>query len=752
MTVPMGHGPDNSSPVPSSLLSASDQGILLRSAVDPAMSAAQTRGCDIWFPGLGGHPDGMVRSCDACRLTGRPKYMGMGGHTPQPDILYDAGPGTTLMYVEGVLKSLCAAQAVPEAGLAYTVAFINGSDGINKKTRAAVALQAPGRDVVVILDSDIDSNPNVARSSVRIDGHLREAGAASVRFARVPRVDDSPTTGLDDYLASLPSASRGDALRSLEESAPPDMLVPSAFTEHAASLPGAADRSSFARHIAERVCSLDMPEAWTLDWKARLKSECRMAGKDFDAIRKDIDDRDRARSRQKAQEQVTRTGVEMPSPSEPLEVAHALLESENGAAVRDRVLIWRDDWYSWTETHWETRPATTLTDWLRRELRHAWYMSGGKEPGPVPWAPTTGKVSEVVDALASVLRRPDAEEPEQGVFTANGRVHMDGSITPHMPQTFNVSSLPYAYDPEATCPSWDAFTGSSLPEPEDRALLQEAAGYLLSGDTSHQKIIFLSGPPGSGKGTVLRVLEGLIGSDACTATSLSGLGSHFGMQSLIGKSAAFMADVRFNVSGAQDAVPNILQISGEDVVPVPRKNKENWKGRLPTRLVMASNDLPVLPDMAGALYRRLVVIKFGQSFVGREDTGLTGRLMQELPGILNWCLVGYRRLVERGRFPETAGGMELREAARRDANPVVAFVDDRCVLDPEAFTGSDEMFQAWEIYRLGQGYTRKDMSKPGLTRAVCGSFPGVDSGKVKKVNGRCVRGVTGLRILPESAL
>lgn len=736
--------PETGNPLPG--LTPEQRHELVRRAIDPDHPALSglylAEGCNIRFPSLGGGAGGIVWACQNCRDHGRPKYAGAPGHTPQPTVLHDAGPGSPVMYVEGVLKSFAALLAVVDGSLPYTVVFINGSDGINRRTVDTLSSQAPGRDCVVVFDADMVTNPNVARSAGRVDGHLRRAGAETVRFPRVPQLDGDGHTGLDDHLAQFPARQRPLELTSLVAGAPPDLLDRGSLASVVEGM-GPTERSDHARRTAVRVCSVGLDEPAVQEWRALLKSVCGLPYSEFDAVRKDAQTQAREAVRAEANEKITRLGDQMPSPNEPLEVAHALIEQH--PHLQDRVRVWRGDLYGWNDTHWAVTPSTSLTDFLRRELRHSWYMTGGKEPGPAPWAPTSGKIAEVVDALASILRRPDGEEEDRGVFTFSGRVAMDGTVAPLHPSVFNLSCLPYAYDPVAVCPAWGEFLRTSLPATEDQELLQEMFGYLLSGDTSQQKIFFLSGPPGAGKGTAMRVLQGLLGNESFTSTSLSKIGSHFGLASLVGKSVAFMPDVRFHVCGASDAIEPLLSISGEDVVPAPRKNREDWVGQLPARIVMASNDLPALPDTTAALYRRLVVVQFGQSFVGREDYGLTPRLLTELPGILNWALAGYQRLVERGRFRATAGGEALAQEARRESSPVISFLEDMCEVAEGARVTSSDLFTAWNAYRQDQGFTRKDLSKPGLTRAVCGTWPGIEP-KVAKVAGKSQRCLVGLRL------
>jgi putative DNA primase/helicase len=61
-----------------------------------------------------------------------------------------------------------------------------------------------------------------------------------------------------------------------------------------------------------------------------------------------------------------------------------------------------------------------------------------------------------------------------------------------------------------------------------------------------------------------------------------------------------------------------------------------------------TNELPRFSDSSGALAGRFVILRMTESFYGKEDTGLTQRLLAELPGILNWAIEGWHRLRERG--------------------------------------------------------------------------------------------------------
>src|SRR6202023_2117735 len=88
----------------------------------------------------------------------------------------------------------------------------------------------------------------------------------------------------------------------------------------------------------------------------------------------------------------------------------------------------------------------------------------------------------------------------------------------------------------------------------------------------------------------------------------------------------------------------LLAVSGEDTVTIDRKYKSTWTGRLQTRFILLSNELPRIADASGALANRFIVLMMTKTFIGNEDIELTAKLLRELPGILNWAIEGYRRL------------------------------------------------------------------------------------------------------------
>jgi putative DNA primase/helicase len=126
------------------------------------------------------------------------------------------------------------------------------------------------------------------------------------------------------------------------------------------------------------------------------------------------------------------------------------------------------------------------------------------------------------------------------------------------------------------------------------------------------------GPSRSGKGTIAKVLERLVGVDNKVNPTLAELGRNFGIAPLIAKRIAIISDARLGQGAGQHVIAErLLSITGEDAITVDRKYLSAWTGRLQTRFLILSNELPRLAGASGALARRFILLKLLEtSFYG----------------------------------------------------------------------------------------------------------------------------------------
>jgi putative DNA primase/helicase len=401
-------------------------------------------------------------------------------------------------------------------------------------------------------------------------------------------------------------------------------------------------------------------------------------------------------------------------PRDPMQAARALVaerfvNDDHRLLHRHRGTFWR-----FQANHYTLADQETVRAQVWRFLEGA-QRRGEKNGKPVSFKPNRARVSDVLDALASVCNLDGRIDPPAWLDgtdrlpaatemfpLANGLLHLPtGKLCPPTPSYFGLTASEVAFDPDAPDPRhWLAFLGDLFGADQSAiTALQDWFGYALSPDTSQQKILFIVGPRRSGKGTIARVLTALLGRDSVANPALASLQTPFGLAPLIGKPLAFITDARLGGRSDQAAITErLLSISGEDALTIDRKHIDAWTGRLPTRFTILTNELPRISDTSGALVGRLVVLVLMQSFYGREDPVLTTRLLTELPGILNWSLRGYRRLQQRGYFIQPASAREAIEDLEVLASPIKAFLNDRCQVAPGLTVPIELLYQTWRIW------------------------------------------------------
>jgi putative DNA primase/helicase len=410
----------------------------------------------------------------------------------------------------------------------------------------------------------------------------------------------------------------------------------------------------------------------------------------------------------------------LPSPSRPYEVAALFMEQKHYTAARERTLYWwRNTWMIWRGSHWQELTRASLRAQLYHFTAAATYINAEGEHKA--WAPTERKISDLAGALASLCELADtvdapgwldSRKTGMTIATANGLLDVTSrQLYPHTPQFFNLHAVPFAYDAAAPEPKqWFAFLDSVWPSPDAitthpaQDLLQEWFGYVLSGRTDFQKMMLLNGPTRGGRRTIGRVLTGLLGKDNVAGLRLDDLGENFGMAHLIGKPLAIVGDERFSGKKMSEVVSALLMITGEDPIPVNRKRRDRWNGKLPTRLMLFSNELQKLSDASVAIVGRILVLRMTESWLGREDIGLLDRLLGELPGVLNWGLEGLGWLVDNGKFTEDPGAAEIVAQLTALASPMRTYVEENCAVGKGFETNTLTLYHDHCAWRRANGH------------------------------------------------
>lgn len=466
-------------------------------------------------------------------------------------------------------------------------------------------------------------------------------------------------------------------------------------TIESADLVGLEGRDLVAKVLGDLVkARLD-----SIDEETILKSLKEATGHSLKALRESLAD---AR-RKGPDDDYAGVAAEWPVPT-----ARAFLQERHTSADGLTLRYWQDEFLAWDGRRYQTISNADV----RAEIYALFERHKIGLPG-------RGPVDNTLDALKALVNVPSttimpswlcALEPSPAselIAVRNGLLHIPfRALLPHTPRYFSAGSVDVVYSPEAPRPvAWLKFLNEAFPgDQESIEALQQWFGYLLTQDTTQQKALICVGPKRCGKGTIARVLRGLLGEHNCAGPTLGQLSRQFGLQGLIGKPLAIISDAR--VGGAADLQAiseNILRITGEDAISVERKQMPDWVGKLTTRFVLMTNILPGIVDAGGAVASRFIVIKFSQSFFGREDTKLTDKLMAELPGILNWALEGLEKLHERGAFIQPEAGVAAVDELIRKTTPIIGFISDVLIYDADRWVAKEILYDCYKAWCQDEG-------------------------------------------------
>lgn len=298
------------------------------------------------------------------------------------------------------------------------------------------------------------------------------------------------------------------------------------------------------------------------------------------------------------------------------------------------------------------------------------------------------------------------------------------------------------YDPAADCPGWRAFLELILPDPEIRACMQRALGATLFGENRAQVCLFLRGPGGNGKSTLLNILSHVLGSRggyaaACKIEMFLETGT-------VNPGAATPEEVDLpgarayiaTEPGARDVLSakKIKGLTGGDRRMSRGLNKGAFFWSPHGIPILSCNRTPKIKDEDEGTRRRLVFFPFDVNLraLPREQQRVQGEVEAELKaegaGILNWLLDGFRDFMAQGiAMPEPM--QKLKSALMESADPVGVFLDEMTVRDPSARINVTEFYKVHVEWCETEGRALYQMKTVGDVMVEKGFERGKSNGK-----------------------
>ncbi len=310
------------------------------------------------------------------------------------------------------------------------------------------------------------------------------------------------------------------------------------------------------------------------------------------------------------------------------------------------------------------------------------------------------------EALAYIKNTVVNVSPEEATTNSkflsvkNGMLDLDTfELLPHGPKYLTIVQLPVIYDPNADCSAIDEFLRIVTPK-DCISILEEMAGYCLVPTTKYEKALMLVGEGENGKGTFIAVLTSLLGTQNVANISFQELSENrFASAGLFGKMANLHADIPNKILENSSRFKEL--VSG-DLIRAEEKHRPAFSFHNRAKLIFSANEPPMSKDNTEAFYRRLIIVPFPNKFTNRE---LRQRLFTDeaKSGFLLRALQGLKRLKAQDGFSKAENVQKVLTEYREQGDTVFRFIKEHCIIDHEAMTPKQEVYQAYRDMCLRWG-------------------------------------------------
>lgn len=310
--------------------------------------------------------------------------------------------------------------------------------------------------------------------------------------------------------------------------------------------------------------------------------------------------------------------------------------------------------------------------------------------------------------VSNMEKRNFFEDIEEGLFNFQNGVFSIGEnrLFPHDKKYPFRHVLECNYDSNATSPKFMEFMRQvTLDRQELIDLLQEYMGYAIAGgDCSQQRGLILLGKGANGKSTFVNILRALVGS-SCSNLSAKDLSDDRKRLGVVGKILNIAEENSSDSFRDTSVIKNM--VSG-GVTWAKQLYSQPFEFRNRAKFIFLCNELPRNFDTSDGFFRRLLIAPFDARFtsiLGNEDKQIEKKLLSEMPGIFNWALDGYRRLMYNGGFTAAKDSIRIVDEYSYASDNMRSWIEDNLSVtgNETCKTLKDSLYENYANYCVAAG-------------------------------------------------
>ena len=318
-------------------------------------------------------------------------------------------------------------------------------------------------------------------------------------------------------------------------------------------------------------------------------------------------------------------------------------------------------------------------------------------------------------ATSEITVRMSAFDQNKHLFNChNGTINLlTGEFRPHSPSDHLTKITEVDYVADAVCERWLSFLDEIFEGDKERIhYLQKVIGYSMSGDTRLECMFILHGPSTrNGKGTLMETVLRVMGEYGRTAKpdmlSKKGFADSAGPSEDVARlNGARLVSVSEPEKGMVIDASLAKQMTGNNTLTARYLRENSFEFKPQFKLIIDTNHLPQISDMTLFDSDRIRVVPFYRHFKEDErDIDLKSFFVQpeNLSGILNWCLEGFRLYQAEGlKMPDSVAKATL--DYRTQSDRIMMFTTQRLKRETGKELRSAELYGGYRKWCNENGF------------------------------------------------
>lgn len=372
-------------------------------------------------------------------------------------------------------------------------------------------------------------------------------------------------------------------------------------------------------------------------------------------------------------------------------------------------------WIIWDGKRWEIDESGKVFDMGEKTIRRLFkkmpgYCHSSEEALAMMAHARRSSSAHKVESMLTTARwhesirvMPDEMDQDQFLFNCgNGVIDLTcGRLFLHQRERLISKFSPVEYDINADCPLWKKFLKDIFGG--NRELIKFVQRFLsccLTGDMSCQAMFILYGSGANGKSTFINVINKVMGDYSTTTpteTFMQKKGDQASNDIARLKGARFVTAMESDERGKL-AESIIKRLTGNDVISARFLYGEFFQFVPTFKIVMATNHKPRVSGLDYAIWRRIKLIPFEQTFPDeKQDRKLPDKLEKELPGILKWMVEGCIRWQKEG-LGDVEAVSKATDEYKNQMSDIQMFLSDCCTMEEEEMVRACDLYDAYKIW------------------------------------------------------